>query len=348
MSCFSRLNYIDIARGLGILTVIYSHSGGEKDLMSFIGGFFIPLFFILSGYTFRHDSGQSFAAFIMKRGRRLLLPYIIFGVFLMLAYHCISPSDFLGLAYSRYCLYPLGTPDNVFFLRGGSPPLWFLTSMFTASMAVWWLFKSGRRWPYVAALYVVLTFVLGCDIPGLGSVPILLPWSLDTAFLMALFMMIGRELARSSLLSCPVANATGTVAFLTGKSKIVWAILLVGYFLLCIVNGTPNLSVRIYARSFLLILVTGTIGSMLVMKLSQKLEHTFLKGILADIGRHSMVIFCIQMLLLRIQNQLLFDILHIPLNSFTLYATSIFKTIVAAIIGMYVSKALKRLMPSVF
>lgn len=327
-----RLDYIDIARGLGILTVIYSHSGGERSLMWFIGGFFIPLFFVVSGFTYRPERQGGMAeywAFLKKRGRRLLLPYVIFSIFLMLAYKCLSPTDFLGMAYSRYSLYPLGTAGNVFFLSGGNAPLWFLTSMFTACMALWWLFRSRRSVTYVAGLYLLLTY-------GLSYLPILLPWSIDTAFLMALFMMAGWAIREKRVLEI-IARHRFSFMFMAGA-----------YILLCLLNGEPNLSVRIYANSFLLIFLTGIIGSLLVLRVSQWLERTFLKGILAGFGRHSMVIFCLQMLLLRVQNQLLFDILHIPLNSYTLYATSIFKTIVAAIVGMYVSKALKRFMPSVF
>lgn len=330
-----RLDYIDIAKGLGILTVIYSHSGGEGRLMVFIGGFFIPLFFVLSGYTFRIAKGQTFGDFLKKRARRLLVPYFILGLFLMVTYHCLQPVDFIGLAYSRFCLCLFESPENVFFLRGGSGPLWFLTSMFTASIAVWWLFKSGRYKYYVVAGYLLLTFAL-------DRLPILLPWSIDTAFLMALFILIGHGLR--------LLDTDGSIHAIKplGLRQWVYVVLAAAYFLLCLLNGAPNLSVRVYAHSFLLILLTGTIGSVLVIKVSQWLEHTFLKNIFADFGRHSLVIFCVQMLMLRLQNQMLFSVLHIPLNTYTLYATSIFKTIVAAVIGMYVSKALKKCMPSVF
>lgn len=45
-----RYDYIDIAKGIGIFLVVCSHSLCS-DLMYFANGFFIPLFFVLSGYT---------------------------------------------------------------------------------------------------------------------------------------------------------------------------------------------------------------------------------------------------------------------------------------------------------
>ena len=46
-----RLEYVDILKGIGILLVIFSHSGAEGGAMMYVGGVFIPLFFIASGYT---------------------------------------------------------------------------------------------------------------------------------------------------------------------------------------------------------------------------------------------------------------------------------------------------------
>ncbi len=321
-----RLDYIDIAKGFGILAVVYSHSGGEVDVMTYIGGFFIPLFFILSGYTLKIPEQQTITFFLHKKGKRLLAPYLIFSIVLLLLYRTFLPTDFLGVLYSRYCFYLFNVEDNIFFMRGGNAPLWFLTSMFTAYLAVWFLMKSGKYKPYVAVLYMLMTY-------GLDYLPILLPWSIDTAFLMAVFIWIGTWLKDIDM---------------KRWSSWHYVLLIVAYFALCTLNGEPNLSVRVYARSVLLILMTGTIGAILVIKLSQKIEQTFLKTMMIELGRHSLVVFCIQMFLLRIQNEILFNMLHIQQNVYTLYGTSILKTIVVAIVGTYISKGLKRLMPTLF
>ena len=120
------------------------------------------------------------------------------------------------------------------------------------------------------------------------------------------------------------------------------------YLALCYVNGIPNLSVRVYGRSFLIILLTGSIGSLLIVKISKWFEHFKLGNALAIIGRHSLVIFCIQMLLLRMQNKVFFDILHIQLNTVTLYATSLLKTVLVAVLGVCLSKGLRYLFPKIF
>lgn len=321
-----RLKYIDIAKGIGILFVVFSHSGGEKDLMVYIGGFFIPLFFILSGFTYNPQKKEILKNFLLKKLQRLMVPYLFFNLALLLIYHCYSSTDFLGVFYSRYCFYEYHIQDNIYMMKAGNAPMWFLSSMFTAYMAFWLIMRYYKKSIYVVSIFLLMTFVL-------DFLPILLPWSLDTAFLMAIFILIGTKMkdVEFSKLGCGIM-----------------LLLFMLYLALCYVNGIPNLSVRVYGRSFLIILLTGSIGSLLIVKISKWFEHFKLGNALAIIGRHSLVIFCIQMLLLRMQNKVFFDILHIQLNTITLYATSLLKTVLVAVLGVCLSKGFRYLFPKIF
>jgi len=320
-----RLDYIDIAKGIGILTVIYSHSGGEKGLMTYIGGFFIPLFFILSGITYSNH-GERFAIFVSRKFRRLIFPYFIFSIVLLIVYRHFSFTDVLGVFYSRYCLYPFHVSPSISFMESGNAPLWFLTAMFS-SLVLFRIFSDNEKTQYwLIGVYVVLICLS-------VYLPILPPWSIDTAFLFSLFIYIGTKVK--------------SVDF--GRVNALRLLMVLGvYFILCYINGEPNLSVREYGRSFLLILLTGTLGTIIIIKFSQWLEKSIFKNVLVSFGQHSLVIFCIQMLMLRIQNYLIFDIIGLPLNTYTLYISSIIKTIVTAYMGVYLSKVLKTFFPSVF
>lgn len=48
-------NYIDIAKGIGIILVILGHSGVNSEIKDFIYGFHMPLFFVISGYLYNVD-----------------------------------------------------------------------------------------------------------------------------------------------------------------------------------------------------------------------------------------------------------------------------------------------------
>ena len=79
-----------------------------------------------------------------------------------------------------------------------------------------------------------------------------------------------------------------------------------------------------------------------------KLESTFIRTLLVGIGRHSLVIFCVQMFLLRICHQIFHDVLHFPTEGLLFYGVSIVKILLVASGGMYLSKGMNRYMPWLF
>jgi fucose 4-O-acetylase-like acetyltransferase len=76
-----RLQWLDIAKGIGILLVVVGHMGSYFDfshanmLVQAIYLFHMPLFFILSGYVFKPDADW---AFIKARVKSLLVPYFAY------------------------------------------------------------------------------------------------------------------------------------------------------------------------------------------------------------------------------------------------------------------------------
>jgi fucose 4-O-acetylase-like acetyltransferase len=60
MKNHSRLAYVDIAKGVAMLLVIIGHcSYSEKILVGWLYSFHMPLFFALSGFTFRPEKYKS-------------------------------------------------------------------------------------------------------------------------------------------------------------------------------------------------------------------------------------------------------------------------------------------------
>ena len=81
METKSRLEFVDIAKGIGIMIVCFGHSGAEDVVISWIGGFIVPLFFILSGYMYK-DKGIPVGKDLYNKGKKLLKPYLFFSVVL--------------------------------------------------------------------------------------------------------------------------------------------------------------------------------------------------------------------------------------------------------------------------
>ena len=112
-----RLEFIDITKGIGIFLVISSHAYGQ--FMSWALPFYIPIFFITSGYCTTHPVK------LRTKFKKLIIPYFFFSFILLSLNKSLDVLDFIGMLYSRWCIYPLGSDNNIYLLRSGNGPLWF-------------------------------------------------------------------------------------------------------------------------------------------------------------------------------------------------------------------------------
>lgn len=318
-----RIEYLDICRGIAVILVVMSHSLCSRA-MFFANGFFVPVFYFIAGYL---SSGH---LSMVKKSRRLLLPYLVFSV-LIAAVAVLSGMkdigwlDFAGILYSRYALFPLGTEDNVVMMGLGNSPLWFLTSMFLSFLTFAILCRSGKYAVWMALAYVAVTVAM-------KYLPVLLPWSLDTAFLTGLFMYSGKVVRQYGILE---------------KGWSVPALMLAVYAASLLVNGYCNLSVREYGKSVLLCLVSGISGSIVLLKLSHMIDNTFLHRMLAAIGRNSLVIFCMQIPFLQLVLKVS-SLAVIQVQTGLMEAAVAAVQVIAAVAGGYLlSRIISRLMPSV-
>jgi fucose 4-O-acetylase-like acetyltransferase len=67
-----RIDWTDIAKGLGILAVILGHCHLPEEVWNSIYSWHMPIFFVISGYFYRI---QPFEILIKKKFNSLLKPY---------------------------------------------------------------------------------------------------------------------------------------------------------------------------------------------------------------------------------------------------------------------------------
>ena len=78
-----RENWLDIAKFFGITMVVLNHMDLNIPVITFFGGmFYMPLFFVAAGYTYK-NKGEDFKTFALGKAKRLLIPYILCNVFLV-------------------------------------------------------------------------------------------------------------------------------------------------------------------------------------------------------------------------------------------------------------------------
>lgn len=303
----TRKGYLDIAKAIGIIIVLINHielSLGWAN--QFLGVFFVSEFFVLSGMTFHKRDGENLRGFTAKKAKRLLLPYGIYSLFYLAWYSLRSLSagsfelsDFAkklaGCFYARTYLFPQGE-DKVYLMEIMNAPMWFLPALFI-SLVVYFILsdflEEKKRWGVLVAfaLAVLCHYML----------PILLPWSIDTALSMIPLLYAGERLA--------------SMDYVTATTKRLWLLPLVAFMFVTITlfNGSGNISIGDYGRSMVLFLISSFLGTFLCIMFSFFLEKYlhFLGKMLMIVGVNTMDILCLHLFVFALL-QAVWGILNIP------------------------------------
>lgn len=200
-----RLIWIDNAKGIGILLVVLGHTYGiPVQLHHIIYSFHMPLFFILSGYTFHpgRAAEQIHAEGPGNDLRRLAHGYLV-------PYLILAALNFCGNAvYELYCgkfsfaqqLRYLGGTLYCYANMSWMPmcsPIWFLVSIFLVKAAYTALFlRLGPGKRHIAAAF--------CGLLAYGSSLLempRLPWNLFPSLFGIFFFHIGTVLGEKKYLS---------------------------------------------------------------------------------------------------------------------------------------------------
>lgn len=250
-------------------------------------------FWVYSTKSKRGGYYRNKIAVIIKKYTVYSLVLLVVWLFFELITSQINGADIthkcIGILYSRYYLYPTHSQTNIAFLDMNevcNGPLWFLTAyvttMFVYSQVNIIIKKTGRKYLIIAFLLILHMLC--------SSLPILLPWSLDSAFVGALFMLVGKELRMSGF---PEKR----------WSLVISTIIAVLFVCLAEINGATNMSTRSWGEhgilSSFLFLITGIMGSILLLRLCYELRNTLICKYVAVIGRNTLPLLGFHLVLLK-------------------------------------------------
>ncbi|OYW86650.1 MAG: hypothetical protein B7Z20_06965, partial [Sphingobium sp. 32-64-5] len=192
-----RLDWVDAAKGLGIILVVIGHvwtSGAVRDT---IYAFHMPLFFLLAGYFAQPRPMRECAG---RQWRSLAVPYISFLLVLTLADQVIEHlrgvlpliRDWRGAARA----FLLGGTE----LRGPLTIFWFVSCLAIGRLiqnGLFCLWPDPRDWKWAAAMAVMLALGMGLgsisDVSPLGLLTV--PVAVVLLWLGALWRMLERDSA---------------------------------------------------------------------------------------------------------------------------------------------------------
>ena len=250
-----RIDYIDYAKALGMLTVIWGHTKLTGVSNEFVYAFHMPLFFFLSGMVFNRGRYDGFRHFFMRKVKTLLYPYLIFS---LVTWAFWASYSYLTHAPVKSYWMPL---LQTFVAQGSggflehNVPLWFVTCLFVVEMSYWFISKL-KDWQNLAVsiLCAVVGYLLvyRCKFWDFR----LLPWSTESALMAMPFFALGNLLVKR------ISNEK--IIWAVGKHKLICFVgMLVGFALTAYIghhNGVVSMGHSRLGSNPLVFYVTALIG----------------------------------------------------------------------------------------
>lgn len=184
MEKVKRLDYVDVCKWLGISLVIFGHMKMPNEVLQWIYAFHMPLFFVLSGYTYRAQRIDK--EFLMKKIKTIYVPFLLFALI-------FCRGEMSSWAYIAY------GSRNALDMAGTYTVLWFLPCFFAAVLVFSLLMNIGNRskhkaWILAAGVAVMLAGAKACEMLK-GGQPMIAkygyPLNFDMALVGAVFMVAG-------------------------------------------------------------------------------------------------------------------------------------------------------------
>lgn len=156
MTKSKRVEYLDIAKGIGILLVIIGHIPYVGEMTrAYIVSFHMPLFLVISGMLiwYKQEEEENLSVFVKKKFRSILVPYAVFSV------------AFLAIECGRIIIKGTGDWGQLFRLLyqsiclQGVSVLWFFPALFIGETVFLWIRKHSSHWLVMVYLPVMMATI---------------------------------------------------------------------------------------------------------------------------------------------------------------------------------------------
>jgi acyltransferase len=275
-----RIHWIDIAKGMGIIFIIYAHALGANDYRHLFYSFHIPLFFFLSGIVYNPQKYVNFLNLLKKTAKGLLFPYFIFAFIFFIIWliklktdNLLSPEiirQFLSIFYAN--------SNNGLMIFNNI--LWFLPALFVTRILFALIYKYFEK-NIILILVLIFFSIFGYLISIFGT-NIKLPFGIETAISAVIFYGFGF-----------LWNRSEKIKLLIFKYKY-----LLFFLLLIIGSYISNVEFQIYGHqidmrlnhlnNYFSFYIAAFCGIFTWISFSQILNKNF---VLEIIGRNTLILF---------------------------------------------------------
>lgn len=151
----SRLEYLDMARGLAMLAIVLGHIYTTNFIRVWICSFHVALFFIITGCLIKYkDDERKISEIVKSRIKNILVPYILFGVVYIAIEYVLNDFDILLLQQN--------TRDML--MLKGVGALWYLPTFFIAEILFLTIKKLVKKDIFIVLISIII-FVFGYIVP---------------------------------------------------------------------------------------------------------------------------------------------------------------------------------------
>lgn len=279
-----RIHFIDIAKSFAIIIIVFGHtcvhSAHCAMIFKILYSFNVPLFFILSGFTFKVDDKLSFK-FAIKKFKRIMIPYFVWAFVFLIIYMLMGTSvaDSLNIQSEPNLVKILiGNGNNNALKQNTS--LWFLPALFSLEILNYFVFSllKNRKKTYIY-IYFIISILLGYV--GYNFLQFNLFWGANNFIYINCFFILGFILNNSS--------------FLDKKNSKFYIILLSFIGLLFgIYNGTISWADYDY-NNYIFMIISGISISLFLIFISYLIKTN---ALLEYIGRNTMGILLFHKLII--------------------------------------------------
>ena len=182
-----RVAWVDVAKGIAMFLVVLGYNPLSDSWMRIIYSLNVPIFFLMSGFTFHAGQYDNLGQLVKRLAKSLLIPYVFLN---LLAYpvFCYTQGRMPDLESAKQLffgmLYGVGDAGSLRF----NIPLWFLPCTCMIECLYYLLDKYSKK---TKPIWVLVSAVLGYFSFPLFNIR--LPWGLDAAFTGLVFLR-GRTL----------------------------------------------------------------------------------------------------------------------------------------------------------
>lgn len=248
----SYIPWLDISKGIGIIMVILAHC--IFPFVQIIDYFHMPLFFILSGITYKDKNA---GLFLISKINRIFIPYIFFA--LTSALISLIPHSF-------------GGPFN--------GPIWFLQDIFVALIIVRIIHILPKYWQYAMIAFLIIASAYFARNPEIRSI---FPFAIALAFLSSVFIVFGN--AFKSLLLKINSLKKEFLLFISSCA----AFLTLTYYAIYQGIGGGYISWTLFSDNYIIAFGLAVTGSLATINISKIIRTC---RFLEWCGRNSLVIMC--------------------------------------------------------